>query len=32
MQNEAKKYIKKVEKLVNPGVDFIMELQRVIEE
>ena len=32
MQNEAKKYIKKVEKLVNPGIDFIMELQRVIEE
>ena len=32
MQNEARKYIKKVEKLVNPGVDFIMELQRVIEE
>lgn len=32
MQNEARKYINKVEKLVNPGVDFIMELQRVIEE
>ena len=32
MQNEARKYIKKMEKLVNPGVDFIMELQRVIEE
>lgn len=32
MQNEAKKYIKKVEKLVDPGIDFIMELQRVIEE
>ena len=32
MQNEAKKYINKVEKLVNPGIDFIMELQRVIEE
>ncbi len=32
MQNEAKKYIKKVEKLVNPGIDFILELQRVIEE
>lgn len=32
MQNEAKKYIKKMEKLVNPGVDFILELQRVIEE
>ena len=32
MQNEAKNYIKKVEKLVDPGVDFIMELQRVIEE
>jgi hypothetical protein len=32
MQNEAKKYINKVEKLINPGVDFIMELQRVIEE
>ena len=32
MQNEAKKYLNKVEKLVNPGIDFIMELQRVIEE
>ena len=32
MQNEAKKYINKVEKLVNPGIDFILELQRVIEE
>ncbi len=32
MQNEARKYIKKAEKLINPGVDFIMELQRVIEE
>ena len=32
MQNEARKYINKVEKLVNPGVEFIMELQRVIEE
>jgi hypothetical protein len=32
MQNEARKYIKKMEKLVNPGVEFIMELQRIIEE
>ena len=32
MQQEAKKYLNKVEKLVNPGIDFIMELQRVIEE
>jgi len=32
MQNEARKYIQKMEKLVEPGVDFIMELQRVIEE
>ncbi|MBO4480394.1 MAG: hypothetical protein J5742_02080 [Alphaproteobacteria bacterium] len=32
MQNEARKYIKKAEKLINPGIDFIMELQRVIEE
>lgn len=32
MQNEARKYIQKMEKLVNPGVEFIMELQRVIEE
>ena len=32
MQNEARKYIQKAEKLINPGVDFIMELQRVIEE
>ncbi|MBO4746246.1 MAG: hypothetical protein J5613_04235 [Alphaproteobacteria bacterium] len=32
MQNEARRYIKKAEKLINPGVDFIMELQRVIEE
>lgn len=32
MQNEARKYIKKAEKLINPGVDFIMELERVIEE
>ena len=32
MQNEAKKYIKKVEKLVDPGIEFIMELQRIIEE
>ena len=32
MQNEAKKYLNTVEKLVNPGIDFIMELQRVIEE
>lgn len=32
MQNEARKYIKKMEKLVDPGVEFIMELQRVIEE
>ena len=32
MQNEAKKYLNKVEKLVNPGIDFILELQRVIEE
>ena len=32
MQNEAKKYLNKVEKLVNPGIDFIMEMQRVIEE
>ena len=32
MQNEAKKYLKKAEKLINPGVDFIMELERVIEE
>jgi hypothetical protein len=32
MQNEAKKYLNKVEKLVNPGIEFIMELQRVIEE
>ena len=32
MQNEAKKYINKVEKLVNPGIDFILELQRIIEE
>ena len=32
MQQEAKKYINKVEKMVNPGIDFIMELQRIIEE
>lgn len=32
MQNEAKKYINKVEKMVNPGIDFILELQRIIEE
>lgn len=32
MQQEAKKYLNKVEKLVNPGIDFIMELQRIIEE
>ena len=32
MQNEAKRYIQKVEKLVNPGIDFILELQRIIEE
>ena len=32
MQNEAKKYINKVEKLIDPGIDFILELQRVIEE
>lgn len=32
MQNEAKKYLNKVEKMVNPGIDFILELQRIIEE
>lgn len=32
MQNEAKKYLNKVEKMIDPGIDFIMELQRVIEE
>lgn len=32
MKAEAKKYLKKVEKLVGPGVDFIMEIQRVIDE
>ena len=32
MQQEAKKYLNKVEKLVNPGIDFILELQRIIEE
>ncbi len=32
MKEEARKYLKKVEKLVGPGVDFIMEIQRVIDE
>lgn len=32
MQNEAKKYLNKVEKMINPGIDFILELQKVIEE
>ena len=32
MQNEAKKYLNKVEKMINPGIDFILELQKIIEE
>lgn len=32
MRNEAKKYLQKAERLINPGVDFIMELQHIIEE
>ena len=32
MQNEARRYLNKVEKMLDPGIDFIMELQRVIEE
>lgn len=32
MINEARKYINKVQKLVDPGVEFIMELQRIVEE
>lgn len=32
MKEQAKKYLKKIEKLVGPGVDFIMEIQRTIEE
>jgi hypothetical protein len=32
MQNEARRYLNKVEKMLDPGIDFIMELQKVIEE
>jgi len=32
MQNEARRYLDKVEKMLDPGIDFILELQKVIEE
>ena len=32
MQNEAQRYLNKVEKMLDPGIDFILELQKVIEE
>ncbi len=32
MQSEARRYLNKVEKMLDPGIDFIMELQKVIEE
>ena len=32
MQNEARRYLNKVEKMLDPGIEFIMELQKVIEE
>ncbi|MBP5485101.1 MAG: hypothetical protein J6Y07_00110 [Alphaproteobacteria bacterium] len=32
MQNEARRYLNKVERMLDPGIDFIMELQKVIEE
>ena len=32
MQGEARRYLNKVEKMLDPGIDFILELQKVIEE
>jgi len=32
MRGEARRYLNKVEKLVDPGIDFMLELQRIIEE
>ena len=32
MQSEARRYLNKVEKMLDPGIEFIMELQKVIEE
>lgn len=32
MKNEARRYLDKVEKMLDPGIDFILELQKVIEE